>query len=326
MGQRLKVAIIGLGKIGQGLDEGRSSTSYCLSHASAFASHSSFEILAGIDPNEDARKKFHARFGVEALSDLENLKSGHGKIDVVVVAGPTRNNFEIFRKALSLKPRLIILEKPMGSSLVEAREMLQMAEAASTKLAINFIRRTEPGALKMRELIRSGAIGGLQKVLVTYSKGLSNNGSHFIDLLRLNLGETSDIQILGSSEERWMDDIEPDFSLRMGGVPVFFHSLREKFYSARDIEFVGSTGAIHYLRGGAKILKFDVVESQVFEGYKFLSLDGIEIPNELNRAQYFVTEDLAQHLLNEKPLMTEASSALRVMEDIERIKALCRTN
>lgn len=321
--EKISTAIIGLGRIGQLLDEALSSATHCLTHGQAFASHPDFKIVGGVDPDVDLQRKFNQRFSAPAFSQLQDF-SKKFKADLFVIAGPTQKNFEIFKQVVELRPKMILMEKPMGADLEQAREILKLARSASVSVAVNFMRRAEPGVLEIKEIISSGALGKIQKAVVTYSKGLLNNGSHFIDLMRFILGSSSHHQILGSVGSHFEGDIEPDFSIQFGNVPVYFLSADENFYSLRDIQIYGSTGSISYLRGGQKILVNDVVQSQVFRGYKFLSFDGREIPTELNRIQYFVADQISQHLKNGSPLQFDGTSALLTMEDVERVRSLCQ--
>ena len=126
--------------------------------------------------------------------------------------------------------------------------------------------------------------------------------------------------------ESFEGDCEPDFTIQFGRTPVFFLSAREKNFSVRDIEFIGSRGGVRYLRGGQKVFQHDVVESPLFKGYRFLSIEGKEIPSQLDRVQYFVADQIAKFLRSEGPLSFSAEEALKTMEDVERIKGLCQVH
>lgn len=322
---KISAAVVGLGKIGQGLDEDMNPHAYCLTHSQAFAHHPSFNLVGGVDSDAQARGRFSLRFKVGAYSSVGDLARA-AKPDVWVVAGPTKLNFEIFKEVLNFGPKIILIEKPLGENIDQAREMMAMSKAAKIELAVNFMRRAEPGVLQVKQILESGNLGSIDKAVVTYSKGLLNNGSHFIDLMRYWLGPSSHHEVMGATSENFEGDPEPDFCIRFGKTPVYFLSAREKNYSVRDIELIGSRGGLRYLRGGQKIYVHDVVESQVFKGYRFQSLDGKEIAGSLDRAQYFVADHLAQHILKGTPLVLPAIEALKTMEDVERIKSLCRAH
>ncbi len=311
---------MGLGKIGQLLDEGKNPESFCLTHAAAFTTHKDFELRVGVDPNAELRQKFESRFGRAASPDLDKKVPA----DLWVIAGPTSKNFSIFKSVVALKPKMILMEKPLGASLEEAQQITALARQSGISLAVNFMRRAEPGVLKIREMIGSGQLGTIEKVIVTYSKGLLNNGSHFIDLMRFWLGDSSHHQVFGSISQHFENDPEPDFSITFGSTPVYFLSCKEKNYSVRDVEIFGSLGAIRYLRGGQKILHSPVVESSLFNGYRFLAMEEKEIPNSLDRVQYYVADQIAKSLKGETSILFDGASAFRTMEDVERIKSLCR--
>lgn len=317
---KISTALVGLGKIGQLLDEGKNPESHCLTHAAAFSIHKDFDLKFGVDPDPVLRKKFSGRFHVDAIPDLTSSPS----VDLWVIAAPTDKNLSVFKEVITRKPKMVLMEKPFGESLEQAEEINLLAARSGVKLAVNFMRRAEPGVLKVREMITSGQLGKIEKVVVTYSKGLLNSGSHFIDLMRFWLGESSHHQVLGSVDQRYESDIEPDFSIRFGQTPVYFLSCKEENYSVRDIEILGSQGAIRYLRGGQKILHANVVESPLFKGYRFLSMDEREIPNALDRVQYFVAEQISSAFKSNDSVLSDGRAAVKTMEDVERIRALCR--
>jgi predicted dehydrogenase len=320
--QAMEVAVVGLGKIGQYLDAELDSSRYCLTHSSAVAQHSAFVLSGGVDPSEQSRRDFSHRFSAPAFSSLSEAAS-RARFDGLILCGPTSSNAAIVRQAVDLKPRWILMEKPMGQSLREAEEITRLCQDSKIFLGVNFIRRSEPGVLKVRDLLATGRIGGIQKVIVTYSKGLFNNASHFVDLLRFWLGEGSHHQVMGSISQSHEGDPEPDFGMHFGGVPSYFVSAKEDQYSVRDLEIIGSRGVIKYLRGGLKIQVLDIAESKVFKGYKFAELDGTEIPNQLNRAQFFVMDSIAKSIQEGKSLSFSGAEALKTMEHLERIKSLC---
>ncbi len=322
MAQAMEVAVVGLGKIGQYLDAELDSALYCLTHSSAVSQHSSFVLSGGVDPSEQSRRDFAQRFSAPVFSNLFEAAS-RTRFDGLILCGPTSENAKLIKQAVDLKPRWILMEKPMGQSLRDAAEIARMCQDSKISLGVNFIRRSEPGVLKVKDLIESGRIGRIQKVIVTYSKGLFNNASHFVDLLRFWLGEGSHHQVMGSVSQNHEGDPEPDFGMHFGGVPAYFVSAKEDQYSVRDIEIIGSRGVIQYLRGGLKIKVLDIVESKVFRGYKFVELDGSEIPSQLNRAQYFVMDSLAHSIQEGKALSFSGAEALKTMEHLERIKSLC---
>lgn len=322
MPDAMGVAVVGLGKIGQYLDADLDSSSYCLSHSSAVAQHSSFLLSCGVDPNPQCRDDFAKRFSSPSFGSLAEAAS-KSRFEGIILCGPTSVNGSLLKQAVELKPRWILMEKPMGESLHEAKSILRMCQDAKVNLAVNFVRRSEPGAMRVREMIQTGRIGRAQKIIVTYSKGLFNNASHFVDLLRYWFGEGSHHQVVGSVEQSHQGDPEPDFMIHFGGVPAHFISAKEDNYSVRDLEIIGTRGSIQYLRGGLKIRVLDVVESKVFRGYKFLEFEGTEVMSQLNRVQYFVMDRLRESILEGRELDFSGTEALKTMENLERIKSLC---
>ena len=297
---KLRAAIVGLGRIGAGYDLGADPAQRVQTHASAFAAHPSFELVGGCDPDPAMRERFAKHYpGALVVSSWAELSAQAGKLDVVALASPTAHHLEQAREILASpsRPRVLLAEKPLGRSLDEAREILSLARSAGSEVVVNFMRRFEPGSRKVAEKIQSGAWGALLNGVVWYSKGLRNNGSHWIDLLRFWLGEPSSFKILRDGKrptQALADDPEPDFRLEWpGGGAVHFLACSERAFSAKEIELAFEGGMLHYLDGGARIEFRAAVESQAFAGYRELG-PGQRIPGDFARSQYHVADAIAR--------------------------------
>ena len=79
--------------------------------------------------------------------------------------------------------RYLICEKPIATSLDEARTILEMVDRAGAVVAVPYLRRWSPGTAALAAAIRGGELGAMRAGCVIYTGGLLNNGSHAIDLL-----------------------------------------------------------------------------------------------------------------------------------------------
>jgi len=71
----------------------------------------------------------------------------------------------------------------------------------------------------------------IYKGVVWYGKGMRNNGSHFVDLMRFLLGEASDPRLLCEGRAWNGTDPEPDVKARFGGADVHFLAAREECFT-----------------------------------------------------------------------------------------------
>lgn len=318
--KRITAAVIGLGQIGLGLDYENTDGSSVLTHAAGFSLHPAFELVGAVDPSPEARERFTRKYHRPAFASIPELLV-HARADVFSVGTPTALHDGNVRELLKSGPRALLCEKPITAEFVQSENLVKVAEAAGCSLLVNYVRRFEPGARELGRRIKTGRYGEIYKGVVWYSKGVRNNGSHFIDLLSSWLGEVQDIRLIAAGREN-SGDPEPDFVLRMGSAEVHFLAGREECFSSKEIELVGSEGVVRYSQGGLHIREHLVVPSETFSGYRVLATEGEAIPQDLARYQHYVTDALAQHLQSGAPLPSDGRSALATERTLNDILAL----
>jgi predicted dehydrogenase len=105
----------------------------------------------------------------------------------VVTNGPSHAEITI-EAALAKVPR-VVCEKPMATSIKDAKRIIAAAETSGTRLTINYSRRWSKGYRTLKKRIDDGAIGDLCQVYAVCGGGqLACNGSHFFDLMRFLSG------------------------------------------------------------------------------------------------------------------------------------------
>jgi len=315
---RLKAAVVGLGNIGMGYDyAGAGTNGDVLTHAHAFASHPGYELVAGVDTDPERRRLFSERYGRPACADPADL-AAH-RPDVIAIAVPTAAHAAAFRHAAALRPRALLCEKPLAVAVSEGEGMLAEARAQGIAVMVNYMRRCEPGTLALAAHIASGGAGSMRSGVVWYSKGLAHNGSHFIDLMRLLLGEAGEVQVLakgwaeGSAEGPSAGDPEPDVRVVFGGTPVYFLAVPHQDYGLNAFELVGSKAVIRYLDGGRRIERREAVAGRLLKPQA--------MPGDMGRYQWHVCEALHRHLAGAAPLASDGDNALATLRVVERILA-----
>ena len=311
-------AVIGLGQIGQGYDYNCQDSSLIITHASGFQYHSSFKLIGGVDLDENRCKEFITKFGKPASTSIASLMVREN-IDVVSIAVPTKLHYDIFNEIILYSPKAIICEKPIANSLSEAKEMMAKAKERNCAFLVNYIRRFEPGTNILRERAINGDLGEIYKGTVWYSKGLYNNGSHFIDLLIYFFGEVTKIKVINKGRY-WEKDPEPDFIIKFGELSVFFLAGRDEYYSIREMELVGTKGRVFYSNGGRKIEYQLTKPHQIYSGYTILDDNIRSIKTNFNQYQMYVLDNLVDHLENNEPLKSDGSSAFETLKIVENIR------
>lgn len=151
-----KVIVVGLG--GRGREWARE-----------VAADPGFELAAGVEPDEAARRRAAEDAGLgrvpvfatpgEALSRAE--------CDAVVVSTPADRHVEACEAAVAAG-RAVLVEKPFTTRLGEAVRLVRLAEAARAPLVVAQNYRYMRSFRTVRRLVREGALGRVGQVLCQY--------------------------------------------------------------------------------------------------------------------------------------------------------------
>lgn len=153
---RLRVAVVGCGLIGR-------------RRAETAAAHPATAVAVVVDTDRSRAEALAAELGVEAASDWRAVVAAP-EIDAVVVATPNGYLGEIGVAALDAGKH-VLLEKPMGRTLAEARELAAAAGRSGRVLKIGFNHRYHPAPERALALVRSGELGRIISIRGRYGHG-----------------------------------------------------------------------------------------------------------------------------------------------------------
>jgi predicted dehydrogenase len=137
MTERLKVAVIGTGHLGQ-------------AHARIYASLEHVELVAVCDTNEAAGQAIADKYNTRFIRDYHELLDA---VKAVSIATPTISHHEITCACLQAGTHVLV-EKPISRTLAEADEMIGMAAERDLILQVGHIERFNPGFTLLREQLR----------------------------------------------------------------------------------------------------------------------------------------------------------------------------
>jgi predicted dehydrogenase len=291
------------------------------SHARAFSLHPAFELCGGVDPSPAQRAIFESHYSQSAYLDIQSALEVE-KPSIVVIALPTMLHGEAINTVLSHStPKVILCEKPLSYDLIEARRMVETCERAGVKLFVNYIRRADPGAIEVKELIASGKIAGPIKGVAWYSKGFLHNGSHFFNLLEFWLGAFVRAKILDAGRVLGERDSEPDVQVEFERGKVVFLAAREEAYSHYTIELVSQTGRLRYEKGGELIAWQSTQSDEKISSYNVLRDVPDIIPNDMNRYAWNVADHLAVAIAGKSHSLCTGRQALHTLDAMHQITA-----
>lgn len=107
-----------------------------------------------------------ARHGLQAFDTVEEMLAS-GAVEVVDIAVPPDNQRDVIAKVVQHRGRIrgILAQKPLGTSLAEAREIVAMCEDAGIMLVVNQNMRYDQAVRAAKSLLRQNLLG--EPVLAT---------------------------------------------------------------------------------------------------------------------------------------------------------------
>ena len=313
---KLKVALVGLGGVGQGYDYNRSDNSIILTHATAISFHPKFDIVAGVDIDLSNRQLFESKFSRPTYPNLSSVYEDFNP-DIVSIAVPTAMHASVFHEAMKIPLKAVVLEKPVSNLVDEAEQINYIAKENNCVVVVNYLRRFNPALIKLKEMIHQGKFGKIYKGSAWYTKGIVENGSHFIDLFQWLLGEFQDVKIINLGR-KWDDcDPEPDLSFRFGSTDMYFFSGMEENFSMGRFELVGTKGMVMF-EDDKPIKIYLSQDDPVYTGYRNVSQKN-EIENPGDRNIWFTYDNLAQYLEDGNTLQSTIETGISTLKVVERI-------
>lgn len=283
----INTLLIGLGNIGMLYDDFYENEKFIESHAKAITLHPNFNLIAGIDTREKNRIIFEERFVKKTYKNLFDFDSSN-PIDLVIIATPTNTHLDLIQDTLKrVKPKMILCEKPLSYNYDDAKKIIDLCEQSKTKLFVNYMRRCNPGVLKIKKDIESKFFASPFKGICWYSKGLYNNGSHFINLLEFWLGSFLKLKVINKGRVLNEFDNEPEFLIEFEKGDVIFRSAWEEYFSFYKVELLSSSHLLKYNKGGEEIIFYEMDNFKKNQKYKKRELN-----SNFKIYQYHVLDDI----------------------------------
>jgi predicted dehydrogenase len=287
---------------------------FVYTHARALTMHPEFKLVGAVDLNASYREAFEKNYAVPAYSCLKRALAEH-IADIVVIATPTSTHCDTLQTLLSFShPRVILCEKPVSYSISEARLMLDLCANKGVALYVNYMRRSEPGAIQVKHLIENGSIKGAIKGVAWYSKGFLHSGSHSFNLLEFWLGRMRSFAIVESGRTLADGDAEPDVRVCFENGEVIFLAAQEENFSHNTIELLAANGRLRYENGGRRIDWAPASCDENLKGYNFLTANPEQIPSGFDHYQWYVANELASVLRGADAHVCDGQQGLTTLE------------
>jgi predicted dehydrogenase len=193
---KIRVAVIGGGKMGT-------------HHARALSKLPDVELVGVCDTNVWKAQLAAWQANTVAVRDYKDVL---GRVDAVIVAVPTPLHYEVGKTVLGAGAHCLI-EKPLASSVDEAKELLALSESKEVILQVGHIERFNPAVLEAVKHIRDPRYITVER-LGPYDPRMAHIGVvmdlmiHDLDILLTLVGsEVDSIEALGANLLSGHEDI-----------------------------------------------------------------------------------------------------------------------
>ena len=126
----LKIGVLGAGHLGK-------------IHLKCIKEIPEYELIGFYDPDDVHAAKVEQEFGVKKWGSLDGLIDAADVVDIVT---PTVSHFDCAARSLK-KCRHVFIEKPIVTTLEEARELIKIAHEANVKVQVGHVERFNPAFL-----------------------------------------------------------------------------------------------------------------------------------------------------------------------------------
>ena len=135
--QKLKIAVVGVGYLGK-------------FHAQKYAQLPESELVAVCDSNAEVAQTIADEHGVAVYTDYNELL---GKVDAVSIVVPTQKHYEVAKVFLENGVH-VLLEKPITSTVEQARELVQIADKNNLVFQIGHLERFNPAVMALEDVLK----------------------------------------------------------------------------------------------------------------------------------------------------------------------------
>ena len=312
---KIKVAIIGAGKIVSGYD---SITDVAiLTHCHAIKTLGQFELIGIYDKNIELLGDVSKKWNVKTFNEFDHVMRECP--DIVVVAVNNTSHEYYLEKLLDHNQKLVLCEKPLTTDHKSGRKIIESYKNSNKKLAVCYQRRYDNDINQIKMNYESGKLGKYINGVVIYSKGILHNGSHAVDILRYFFGEVIKISSFDYKIDYSKDDPTVSAHLIFNDANVTLISSDETYHSLFEIDLIFENGRYRLYDSGFKIDIFNVTKDPIFEGYSSLNLVESR-ESTLQSALLNLWIGVSDFIINDIPMKSTGEDALHTQINCLMIK------
>lgn len=212
--------------------------------------------------DKDSSKFHYIKHEVNKYINYEEMIINED-IDLLIIASTASSHSKIVIFASNSGIKKIICEKPIATSLRDAKKMTNVCLKNKTKLTINHTRRWFNIYIAIKKLIKKGTIGKIRNITVEMAGGqLGSNGGHHWDLIRF-LTDSEFIKVNGIMDKTGTKNPRGPLYIDPGayGLLILENNIRVYFDMSEDFGtpfFMKITGEFGRITLDEKCNKYEI--------------------------------------------------------------------
>lgn len=238
---KFRVGIVGAGPVG-GLGGSINS------HAGGYQRCEEVDLVAVSDLNSERLHQFGEEWGIASKHRYTSASAMYetAGLDIVSVATHNLYHHEPVIEAAEAGIKIIMVEKPLATSVALGRCMVDACEKNGCRLIVDHTRRFLPHYKRLREMINDGAIGDVKTITFSGARPLLHNGTHTVDGA-FYFTSAEPILVSGYLSDEPVDDPGGGGHIVCNGGPVIFiNCIATRKESLSDCIISGTTGRIQF--------------------------------------------------------------------------------
>ena len=322
-----RTVLIGCGKIGAAYaDDPVMAQHYrFVSHAQVLAAHPGFEWVAAVDHVAGTAQQVAERWSVSHFQQGTDGLHDRCNPEVAVLAMPPGERIAAVESLPGL--RAVVVEKPLGANAAEAQAFLAYCAQRQIAVQVNLPRRADASHRALASGLND-TVGRRQGAFLVYGNGVTNNGTHMIDLARWFMGEVTSVQaLLGGSSAYREGPLDDDMNLAFAmmhhdGVQTLAMPVSFAHYRENMVDIWGDRGRVALLQEGLRLAQFPRSDNRAMAGERELTNDAPSVETTtIGESFYAIYDDLWQHLEDRAaPLASPGENALRCAVVVDAIR------
>lgn len=247
MAERLRIAVIGAGRIGA-------------VHARTIRDHLRAELVLVADPDAAAAARLADSLGAAATDDAEAALTSDA-VDAVVVASPTPLHVPHTLTAVAAG-KDVLMEKPVALEVEAVDACIADLGDRADRVMVGFNRRFDPSVAEVHARLRAGEVGAVEQVTIisrdpapppsaylAVSGGIFKDMTiHDLDMARHLLGDVTSVHAVGQHLDPGVEDTYDAAALTLtsssGAVATIINSRHSAAGYDQRIEVFGSAGVL----------------------------------------------------------------------------------